>query len=170
MFKKSSKFACLKLQWQIQGRGPGGPAFPPPPLIFRPDWGLKIQKDFFWRLGPPLTKGVDDHPPPPHYSPPSSQGLDPALSCTYILLVVAIVMIIGQLINRFSFNVFSLWHYLTVTVQGKHFILSLKVRGLRNRVKRNSTLSFLKDRNDWKLSKSSILLFCLLNITCTWIS
>ena len=83
--------------------------------------------------------------PPP---PPLFQGLDPALSCTYILLVVAILLIIGQLINRFSFSVFSLLHYLTVTVQGKHFILSLKVRGLRNRVKRNSTLSFLKDRND----------------------
>ena len=37
-------------------------------------------------------------PPPP---PPLSQGLDPALSCTYIILVVAILLIIGQLINRF---------------------------------------------------------------------
>ena len=104
------------------------------------------------------------HPPTP---PPLSQGLYPALSCTYILLMVAILLIIGQLINRFSFSVFAPCPDLTVTVQGKHFILSLKVRGLRNRVKRNSTLSFLKDRNDWKLSKSAILLFCLLNITCT---
>ena len=85
--------------------------------------------------------------PPPPDPLFHDQGLDPALSCTYIILV-AILLIIGQLINRFSFSVFSLWHYLTVTVQGKHFILSLKVRGLRNRVKRNSTLSFLKDRND----------------------
>ena len=111
------KFGCLTLQWRIQGRGPGGPASPR--LIFRP---------------PPL----DDHPPP------LSQGLYPALSCTYIILMVAILLIIGQLINRFSFSVFSLLPYLTVTVQGKHFILSLKVRGLRNRVKRNSIFSFQK--------------------------
>ena len=76
-------------------------------------------------------------PPPPPLLP-LFQGLYPALSCTYIILV-AILLIIGQLINRFSFSVFSLLPYLTVTVQGKHFILSLKVRGLRNRVKRNST-------------------------------
>ena len=82
------------------------------------------------------------HPPPPLL--PLFQGLYPALSCTYIILMVAILLIIGQLINRFSFSVFSLLPYLTVTVQGKHFILSLKVRGLRNRVKGNSTLSFLK--------------------------
>ena len=79
-------------------------------------------------------------PPPPL---PLFQGLYPALSCTYIILV-AILLIIGQLINRFSFSVFSLLPYLTVTVQGKHFILSLKVRGLRNRVKRNSIFSFQK--------------------------
>ena len=81
------------------------------------------------------------HPPDPLFH---DQGLYPALSCTYIILMVTILLIIGQLINRFSFSVFSLWHYLTVTVQGKHFILSLKVRGLRNRVKRNSIFSFQK--------------------------
>ena len=39
----------------------------PPPLIFRPSWGPKGRKNFFWR------------PPPPRPPPPLSQGLDPAL-------------------------------------------------------------------------------------------
>ena len=143
-----------------------------PPLVLFLDQteARGAKKTFFGDWAPPYLRvwmTALSPPPPP---PPLFQGLDPALSCTYILLVVAILLIIGQLINRFSFSVFSLLPYLTVTVQGKHFILSLKVRGLRNRVKRNSIFSFLKDRNDWKLSKSSILLFCLLNITCTWIS
>ena len=33
------------LQQRIQGRGPGGPL--PPPLIFRPKWGLKGRKKIF---------------------------------------------------------------------------------------------------------------------------
>ena len=74
--------------------------------------------------------------PPPPDPLFHDQRLYPALSCTYIILV-AILLIIGQLIDRFSFSVFSLSPYLTVTVQGKHLILSLKVRGLRNRVKRH---------------------------------
>ena len=88
-----------------------------------------MAKKIFLETAPPP---LDDYPPPP-----LSQGLYPAPSSTYILLMVAILLIIGQLINRFSFSVFSLLPYLTVTVQGKHFILSLKVRGLRNRVKRH---------------------------------
>ena len=40
-----------------------------PSLIFRP-WA---EKKIFWRPGPPLSKGLDDRPPP------LSQDLDPAL-------------------------------------------------------------------------------------------
>ena len=49
-------------QWRIQRNGPGAP-----PLIFRPNWGPKGQKHFFWRPVPFL------HPLP------LSQGLDPAM-------------------------------------------------------------------------------------------
>ena len=50
----------------------------PSPVLFldQTEGGLNIQKDFFWRLGPRLTKGLDDRPTP--LRPPSSQGLDPA--------------------------------------------------------------------------------------------
>ena len=41
-------------QWRVQGRGLGGPA--PPPLIFRPNWGPKGSKKFFWRPGPPFLR------------------------------------------------------------------------------------------------------------------
>ena len=114
-----------------------------PPLVLFLDQteARGAKKTFFGDWAPPYLRVWMPAPPP--YSPPLFQGLYPALSCTYILLMVAILLIIGQLINRFSFSVFSLWHYLTVTVQGKHFILSLKVRGLRNRLKRNSIFSFL---------------------------
>ena len=47
---------------------------------------------FFLETAPPP---LDDYPPP------LSQGLYPAPSSTYILLMVAILLIIGQLINRF---------------------------------------------------------------------
>ena len=41
--------------------GPGGPA----PLIFRPKWGPKGGKKFFWRPPPPhLYQGLDDRPTP----------------------------------------------------------------------------------------------------------
>ena len=36
-----------------------------PPLIFRPNWGLKDWKVFFGDQLPPLSKGLDDRPPPP---------------------------------------------------------------------------------------------------------
>ena len=85
----------------------------------------------------PKKSFLETAPPPLDDHPPLSQGLYPALSCTYILLMVAILLIIGQLIDRFSFSVFAPFPDLTVPVQGKHFILSLKVRGLRNFVKRN---------------------------------
>lgn len=47
-----------------------------PLLIFRPNW-----KKFFWRLGSPLYKGLDDHP-----RSSLSQGLIPALNHTWLLL------------------------------------------------------------------------------------
>ena len=65
-------FLCIRVgkQWRIQGRGPSSP------LIFRPDWGPGARKKFFWKTGLPLSKGLDDRPPPS----PLSQGPDPALS------------------------------------------------------------------------------------------
>ena len=56
--------------------------------------------------------------PPPSPRPPLSQGLDPELSCTYIILV-AILPIIDQLINRFSSSVFSPCPDLTVTASAR---------------------------------------------------
>ena len=52
----------VKTQWRIQGKGPGG-RYSPPRLIFRPNWGPKSRKIFFWG-------GAG--PPPP--STPLSQG------------------------------------------------------------------------------------------------
>ena len=47
--------------------GPGGPA----PLIFRPKWGPKGGKKFFWRPPPPhLYQGLDDRPTPAPPPPP----------------------------------------------------------------------------------------------------
>ena len=40
---------ALSSQRRIQGRGPGGRPHPPPPLIFRPNWGPKGRKQFFER-------------------------------------------------------------------------------------------------------------------------
>ena len=40
---------ALSSQWRIQGRGPGARPHPPPPLIFRPNWGPKGRKQFFER-------------------------------------------------------------------------------------------------------------------------
>ena len=55
------------LQWQIQGRARGPPPLPPPPLIFRPNWGPKGRKNWGGdqspRRPPPpllLSKGLDD--------------------------------------------------------------------------------------------------------------
>ena len=52
-------------QWGIQGRGPGGPL---PPVIFRPNWGLKGRKKLFWSPPPPpflfLSKSLDNGAPP----------------------------------------------------------------------------------------------------------
>ena len=130
------KFVCLKLQHRIQGTGPGGPASGYP-LVLLLDQTEKKKKTFFEDCLPPYLRVWMTTLLPPPDPLFHDQGLDPALSCTYIILMVAILLIIGQLINRFSFSVCSLCPYLTVTVQGKHFILSLKVRGLRNRVKRH---------------------------------
>ena len=54
----------------------------------------------------------------------------------YLYVFIVILLIIDQLINRFSFVFFFLTHApdLIVKVQDKHCIMSLKVRGLRNRV------------------------------------
>ena len=49
----------------VGGSKGGARGVQPPPFIFRPNWGPKGQKIFFWR--------------PPFPPPPLSQGLDPAL-------------------------------------------------------------------------------------------
>ena len=67
----TSKFA-VTLQWQIQGRGPGGP---PPPLFPDQTEARRAKKIFFGDQPPPVSKGLDDRPPPSILS----QGIDPAL-------------------------------------------------------------------------------------------
>ena len=68
----TSKFA-VTLQWQIQGRGPGGP----PPPYFRTKLRPEGPKKFFLETSPPpVSKGLVDRPPPPSIL---SQGIDPAL-------------------------------------------------------------------------------------------
>ena len=56
----------------------------------------------------------------------------------YLYVFVVILLIIGQLINRFSFVCFFFLAHapdLTVKVQDKHCIMSLKVRGLSGKTK-----------------------------------
>ena len=62
------------IQWRIQWRSLGGPV---PPLIFRSKWGLKGQKNFFWR-------------PPPLLS--LSEGLDPPLLFFICLFTLRVSM------------------------------------------------------------------------------
>ena len=52
-----------KMQWQIQGRGPGGGA-PPSPLFLDQTEARRAGKFFFFSPGPPLSQGLDDRPPP----------------------------------------------------------------------------------------------------------
>ena len=56
------------------------PGWAPPHLIFRPNWGPKSRKKFFWRPPPALSQGLDDQAPLISGSgwlgPPLSQGLD----------------------------------------------------------------------------------------------
>ena len=60
-------------QWLIHGRGPGDPL----PLIFRPKWGPKGRKNYFWDRAPPYQRVWMTVPPPP--VPPLSEGLNPPL-------------------------------------------------------------------------------------------
>ena len=53
---------CTSRQWGIQGR-------PPPPHIFRPNWGPKGRKNLL-ETGAPLISGSGCPPPPPPPSPP----------------------------------------------------------------------------------------------------
>ena len=47
------------MQWQIQGKGPGGSA----PLYFETKMRPGGPTTFFLRPGPPLSQGLDDRPP-----------------------------------------------------------------------------------------------------------
>ena len=86
--------SLLLTSWYLSladsGEGHRG-TLPPPPLIFRPNWGPKGEKNYFSRPVPPLSQGLDDRAPPylrvwmtglPLISgsgwpgPPLSQGLD----------------------------------------------------------------------------------------------
>ena len=70
----------LTNQWRTQGRGPGRPW---PPFYFK----TKLKNFFFGgRTGPPLSKSLNDAPPPP-----LSQGLDPALP-TILLRICQLTM------------------------------------------------------------------------------
>lgn len=65
---------CTSRQWRIQGRPP------PPPDIFRPNWGQKDRKKFFADrpLPLPLISGDldDDHHKRPSLPTPLSEGLE----------------------------------------------------------------------------------------------
>ena len=53
-----------------------GPGHPPPPLIFTPNWDLKVQTKFFLETGlPSRISGSGWLPPPPLLT----EGLDPPL-------------------------------------------------------------------------------------------
>jgi len=56
------------IQWQIQGRGPGGLG---PPLNFKPK--AKGPKKIFVKTWPPLSQGLDNR------ASTLSEGLDPPL-------------------------------------------------------------------------------------------
>ena len=62
----------LKTQWWILGKGPGGP----PPLFLDQTEDQRVEKKFFSDR-PPLSQGLDDHPPPP---PTLSEGRGPSCS------------------------------------------------------------------------------------------
>ena len=68
----------LILQWRIQGRGSGGPA---PPFFLDQTEAQRAKRNFFWRQPPPpLSMGLYDR------ASALSQGLDPALFCTFLCL------------------------------------------------------------------------------------
>ena len=64
------------------GGSRGGAGGRRPPLIFRPKWGPKGRKKFFWDR-PPLSQGLDD------CSPPLSESLDPPLASYTAMLFIA---------------------------------------------------------------------------------
>ena len=54
----------LHVQWDCRTVVDPGEGSSPPPLILRPNWGLKCWKKFFWRPPPPpLSQGLDDRAP-----------------------------------------------------------------------------------------------------------
>ena len=65
----------VSYQWRIQEGAC------PPPLIFRPNWGPKVQI-FFFRPGPPLSQGLDDWAP-------LTEGLDPPMHIPMIVIAKA---------------------------------------------------------------------------------
>ena len=78
-------------QWRIEGMGPGTPSPPPPPLFplfFRPNWGLKGRKKFFWRPSPL-----------PPQAPPLFEGLNPLLLC-----LISLVHSKNQAANQMTYH------------------------------------------------------------------
>ena len=60
-------YYLLNCTLHCSGGSRGGAWGPGSPLIFRPNWGPKGGKKFFWRPAPHFSKGLDDptHTPPP---------------------------------------------------------------------------------------------------------
>ena len=90
------------IKW-CHGGSRGGALGPPPPFIFRPKWGQKGRKKLFADRSPPLSKGLDDHHPPP----PLSQGLDPALWWIWkVILSIEFILHVAKTLFAVSFNYF----------------------------------------------------------------
>ena len=58
------QFKWLHIPVADPGEGPRGPA--PHPLIFRPNWGPKGRKSFFWDWALLFSPPPPTHPPPPN--------------------------------------------------------------------------------------------------------
>ena len=48
-----------------KSRGGARGARPSPPLFLDQTEAQRAEKEFFWRPGPPLSQGLNYHPPPP---------------------------------------------------------------------------------------------------------
>ena len=68
-----------------RSRGGARGARPSPPLFLDQTEAQRAEKEFFWRPGPPLSQGLNYHPPPP----PLSEGVDPPLFTVFVSLFVS---------------------------------------------------------------------------------
>ena len=111
---RNSKVRCIVCQgsssvyhyyYSAGSRGGARGAHPP---IFRPNWGPKGRKNFFWRPPPlPLSKCVDDWTPLP-----LSQG--PALQCIIVFHLNELLLIVTRLVycpyvRNFRYSLWFSW-------------------------------------------------------------